>query len=282
MALSMMTSLPVKVLGPAQVPLIAATLDSDPYANCIVSARFDAHTQHNARLGGQFWGINGGRGGLCFVGPNLVPLSGDERALRAFAAMAARRPRCSASVCGRRELVMPLWDRLERRWGAARLIRAEQPFLVCADGPAIAPDPLVRAARPEDLPAYFPAAVAMFTEEIGVDPTEGDEGRSYRHRVGELVRQGRAFVRFDGDQVVFKAEVGSLSDRAALIQGVWVAPDRRGEGIAGPAMAAVVRAVRDGMGRTPCLYVNDFNTAARAAYRRVGFQQVATYASVLF
>ncbi len=282
MALSVVASLPVKVLGPAQLPAIATALDADPFASCIVSARFDAHTQHNARLGGQFWGINGGRGGLCFVGPNLVPLSGDERALRAFAAMAARRPRASASVCGRRELVMPLWDRLERRWGPARVIRGQQPFLVCADDPAVSPDPLVRTARTEDLPSYFPAAVAMFTEEIGVDPTEGDGGRSYRQRVGELIRTGRAFVRYEGDRVVFKAEVGSLSDRAALIQGVWVAPERRGQGIAGPAMAAVVRAVRQGLGRTPCLYVNDFNTAARAAYRRVGFTQIATYASVLF
>jgi predicted GNAT family acetyltransferase len=30
------------------------------------------------------------------------------------------------------------------------------------------------------------------------------------------------------------------------------------------------------------LYVNDFNTAARAAYRRVGFRDVGLYASVLF
>jgi uncharacterized protein len=30
------------------------------------------------------------------------------------------------------------------------------------------------------------------------------------------------------------------------------------------------------------LYVNDFNTAARAAYRQVGFEEVGQYASVLF
>lgn len=278
----MMTSLPVRVLGPPQVPAIAATLAADPFVSCIVAARFDAHTQANARLGGQFWGVNGGRSGLCFVGPNLVPLAGDDRALRAFAAMAARKPRYSASICGRRELVLPLWDRLERRWGPARVVRAEQPFLICQQPPLIASDPLVRLARPAELDSYFPAAVSMFTEEIGVDPTDGDGGRSYRSRVGELIEQGRAFVRFDGDQVVFKAEVGSLSDRAALIQGVWIAPHRRGEGLAAAAMATVVRAVQDGMGRMPCLYVNDFNLAARAVYRRVGFDQVASYASVLF
>jgi predicted GNAT family acetyltransferase len=30
------------------------------------------------------------------------------------------------------------------------------------------------------------------------------------------------------------------------------------------------------------LYVNDFNSSARAAYRRVGFREVGRYASVLF
>jgi predicted GNAT family acetyltransferase len=30
------------------------------------------------------------------------------------------------------------------------------------------------------------------------------------------------------------------------------------------------------------LYVNDYNHAARAAYERVGFRQVGTFASVLF
>ena len=30
------------------------------------------------------------------------------------------------------------------------------------------------------------------------------------------------------------------------------------------------------------LYVNDYNEAARAAYRRVGFTEVGPYASILF
>ena len=36
-----------------------------------------------------------------------------------------------------------------------------------------------------------------------------------------------------------------------------------------------------GSGRTASLYVNDFNTVARAAYARVGFAEVGTFATVL-
>jgi uncharacterized protein len=35
-------------------------------------------------------------------------------------------------------------------------------------------------------------------------------------------------------------------------------------------------------GRIASLYVNAFNTPARAAYQRVGFSQVASFATVLF
>ncbi len=81
---------------------------------------------------------------------------------------------------------------------------------------------------------------------------------------------------------MFKAEIGSLSQRVALIQGVWVHPDLRGQGRAGPGMAAVVRAIQHNLGRVPSLYVNQYNQRALRAYRRIGFQQVGRFASVLF
>ena len=101
-------------------------------------------------------------------------------------------------------------------------------------------------------------------------------------RIAELIGAGRAYARFDGDTVMFKAEIGSLSRSVALIQGVWVHPQLRGRGLAAPAMAAVVRSIRADLRRTPSLYVNDFNIPARRTYERVGFRQIGTFASVLF
>ena len=91
---------------------------------------------------------------------------------------------------------------------------------------------------------------------------------------------GRAWARFEDGQVVFKAEIGAQTSRVGQIQGVWVHPDWRGRGLGAAGTAALAAAVLRS-GRTASLYVNDFNAPARAIYRRIGFGQLGTYATVL-
>jgi predicted GNAT family acetyltransferase len=47
-------------------------------------------------------------------------------------------------------------------------------------------------------------------------------------------------------------------------------------------MAAVVQATLREDAPVVSLYVNDYNRRALAAYRRAGFEQVGTFATVLF
>jgi uncharacterized protein len=132
------------------------------------------------------------------------------------------------------------------------------------------------------LDTLLPAAVAMFTEEVGVSPTRVDGGAAYRARVAELVRAGQSLAWIEDGRVLFKADVGAVSRAACQLQGVWVAPQFRGQGIGQRATAAVVEYARTAIAPVVSLYVNDYNLAARAAYDRVGFRQVGTYSSVLF
>jgi predicted GNAT family acetyltransferase len=178
--------------------------------------------------------------------------------------------------------VLGLWQELSGDWGPAREVRADQPLMAMATPPVVPIDPLVRAVRPEELDRYMPAAIAMFIEEVGIDPCADDGGSSYRARVAELIAGGRAFARFEGGEVVYKAEIGSLCRKVGQIQGVWVRPDRRGHGLATYGTAAVVDRLVRGLGRSASLYVNGYNDPAKHAYRRVGFQQVGSYATVLF
>jgi predicted GNAT family acetyltransferase len=154
--------------------------------------------------------------------------------------------------------------------------------MVTSSAPLVAGDPEVRRVTEDQLDVLLPACVAMFTEEVGVSPTASDGGRLYRSRVAELIRAGRAFARIEDDEVVFKAEIGAVSPRACQVQGVWVAPHRRGQGLAAPGIATVVEAARQEIAPLVTLYVNDYNVAARATYRSIGMREVGAFASVLF
>ncbi|MCF7550129.1 MULTISPECIES: GNAT family N-acetyltransferase [Pseudonocardia] len=260
---------------------VRAALDADPVASCMVAARVEAAGLDPWRLGGEIWASGSRLEGLCFSGANLVPLRGEKTAIRAFADRARRHGRSCSSLVGRAELVLPLWEELAASWAPAREVRADQPLMVLAGAPSVVADPLVRPVRLEELDRYLPAAIAMFTEEVGVDPRAGDGGAGYRARVAELISAGRAFARFEDGEVVFKAEIGAMSARVGQIQGVWVDPTRRGEGLGTIGTAAVVERL-GAMGRISSLYVNGFNTPARRTYDRIGFTQVASFATVLF
>ncbi|MDQ2788646.1 MAG: GNAT family N-acetyltransferase [Pseudonocardiales bacterium] len=274
-----------RLLDDRDVRSVRAALAADPVMSCMLAARIENGSLDPWRLGGELWGFAGrphcGLDGLCFSGANLVPLCGGPSAIRAFADRAARRARCCSSMVGPADQVLGLWSELCESWGPAREERLNQPLMVLAEQPRVRADRLVRPVRPDELESYLPAAVAMFTEEVGVDPRLPDGGAGYRARVAELIAAGRAFARFDAGEVVFKAEIGAMSSTVGQIQGVWVHPDWRGHGLAAGATAAVVARLQ-AMGRVASLYFNAYNQPARAAYRRVGFTQVGCFATVLF
>src|SRR6478735_8396292 len=122
---------------------------------------------------------------------------------------------------------------------------------------------------------------AMFEEEVGYSPYLG--GREYySRRVKGLIRAGHSLVHLGQNrEVVFKAELGAVTPEVTQVQGVWMDPAFRGLGLSAGYMAAVV-VLAQTLAPVTSLYVNDFNTRARASYERVGFHQVGTFATVLF
>ncbi|GLV80299.1 GNAT family N-acetyltransferase [Streptomyces hygroscopicus] len=281
----MLTTSTTRVLEPHELDSALAVLDRDPVSNAFVAARVQVAGLDPWRLGGEMWGwYSGGRlESLCYAGANLVPICATPEAVRGFAERARRAGRRCSSIVGPAETTAELWSLLEPSWGPAREVRAHQPLMVTTAMPAdIPPDPLVRRVRKDEMDVIMPACVAMFTEEVGVSPLAGDGGLLYQARVAELVAAGRSFARVEDGRVVFKAEIGAATPHACQIQGVWVAPEYRGRGLSETGMAAVLRYALREVAPVVSLYVNDFNTAARAAYRRVGFREVGAFMSVLF
>jgi predicted GNAT family acetyltransferase len=274
----------VRVLGPADLPAALEVLASDPVTNVFVEYR-SRLTQLDPRwLGGQMWGyaVDGQLRSLCHVGANMVPVAGTPESCAAFATRALRHRRVSSTIVGPRDAVELLWADLADEWGAPREVRWDQPHLEIATVSDVPADGLVRRTRPEEIDTLYPACVAMYEEEVGVSP-ELDGGRNlYRARVAQLVNRGWSFSRIEDGKVVFKAEIACATPVACQIQGVWVDPSRRGEGLCTRGMAAVVDVALREIAPNVALYVNAHNVAARTAYERVGFRQSGTFSTIMF
>ncbi len=273
----------VRLLSGADAPALRQLLARDPVSYALVSERLGLLGMGSA-VGAEVWGWFPGPdlAAALYLGANVVPIAADPAAVAAFAARARVTPRRCSSIVGPAPPVLAFYEAVTGTWGAAREVRPHQPMLAISGPPALPGHEGVRAATMDDIEALFPASVAMFTEELGISPLVPDGGAAYRRRVASLISQGRAFVLLEGGQVVFKAEVGVVAEGVAQIQGVWVEPGHRGRHLSEAGMASVVSLTRARFADTVSLYVNDFNLAALAAYRRVGFAQVGEFATVLF
>ncbi len=256
----------------------------DPVVNVFADYRARL-TQLDPRwLGGEVWGYHedGRLVSACHAAANLVPVQATPEAIAAFADRAAESSRRCATIVGPVDSVGPLWQRLSSHWSRPREVRPHQPHLQISGPPAVSADPLVRRTEQSDLEVLYPACVAMYTEEVGVSPEAGGGADLYRARVAQLVAKGWSFARIEHGQVVFKAEVAAASPYACQVQGVYVHPDRRGEGLAAPGIAAVVQLALRDIAPVVSLYVNEHNDAARRAYARAGFEQTATFTTIMF
>ena len=274
----------IRALGAGDLAAFLELTSQDPVVNVFAEHRARTTNLEPRWLGGEMWGrwVGGELVAACHVGANLVPVQAGEDDAVAFGERAVGRGRTVSTVVGPQAAVRTLWGVLGESWGQPREMRWEQPHLE-ARGPAgTVPEDYVRRTTREDLPQLYPACVAMYTEEVGVSPEIGGGGDLYRTRVMQLISRGWSFARFEDGELVFKAEVACATPSAAQIQGVYVPPERRGEGLAARGMAAVADIVRREIAPAVSLYVNDWNTAARRAYERAGFVETARFSTVMF
>ena len=274
----------VRVLGAADLGSFQDLAAEDPVVNVFASHRARVTNLEPRWLGGEMWGrFDDGRlRAACHVGANLVPVQATEDDARVFGERALTRSRTITTIVGPHAPVRAFWETVAGAWGTPREQRWDQPHLEIGDDPLVAPDPRLRRTTSADIDVLYRACVSMYTEEVGVSPELFGGANFYRTRVRNLISRGWSFARIDDGEVAFKAEVACLSRDAAQVQGVWVAPDLRGQGIGAAGMAAVVDLVRRDLAPVVSLYVNDFNVPARRIYDRVGFRQTATFATVMF
>lgn len=231
-----------------------------------------------------------------WVGGNIIPVAATPGTNQALADKLNSDGRYSCSLIGARSIILDLQSRLN--WGRPRGVRDRQPLLAISSDPQIEPDEAVSLVTLEQLSAVFAASVDMFTNEVGFSPLEGGQA-SYLARVRSIIRGKNCFARISdtlpqggavggwpatnqAEQVLFKADIGIRSPRIVQVQGVWVHPEVRQQGLGAAGMAALVAQTRAAGHTTVSLYANDFNEVALRMYTRVGFEQVGTFATIMY
>ncbi len=274
----------LRVLGPRDLDAVTRLIARDPVKHVFVDYRVRLTRLEPRWLGGEMWGYDDGRElvSVCHAAANLAPVLSTPAAIEAYADRALSIGRRCGSIMGPDEEVAALWGRLEPAWGPARSVRPRQPFMVLDQAPLVAPSADVRRVRPDEVDVIYPACVAMYTEELGVSPENAGGAALYRARVAQLVARGLAFAHIDGNEVLFKAELGPITPHASQLQSVWVNPRYRGQGMSAPGVATVCEAAFADGAPVVSLYVNEHNVSARRSYERVGFKEVGRFATILF
>lgn len=217
----------------------------------------------------------------CWVGSNVVPIEASALHAEHFGRWIVAHWQPHASIFGPAEATLSMLSVLRKAGIEPQEVRANQPLLTIRGEPLVAPNLALGVSNSEQFSEVLEAAAAMFEEEVGYSPFLGGEA-NYRRRVAWLISHGYSFSHGEpSGEVIFKADLGAVTSHASQVQGVWMNPRYRGLGLSAGYMSSVVVLAQKHAPITS-LYVNDYNSRARAVYERVGFTQVGTFATVLF
>lgn len=229
---------------------------------------------------GSFYGYRNHLGlleGIALIGHATLFEARSEEALAGFAHL-AQTFKQTHMLLGEMECVEHFWQRYATGGQTPRLMCRE--LLLELRFPFIVQKPVrgLRQATLADLGLVMPVQAEMAEAESGVNPLRRDP-KGFRLRCARRIEQGRVWVLIENQELIFKAETISETHEAAYLEGIYVSPHHRGQGLGSRCLSQVSRNL---LARTKALtlLINEQNLKALAFYQRAGFKVRAQYDTI--
>jgi predicted GNAT family acetyltransferase len=215
--------------------------------------------------------------GVALVGHAILFEARSERAAAAFARLAQQHTGAHI-ILGEAEPVELFWSHYAEGGQEPRRLCRELLFEQRWPVEAYEAVSELRLATPADLEELLPVHAGLVFDESGVNPLEADP-EGFRERCLRRVELGRTWVVTENGRLLFKAEVYAETPQVTYLEGVYVAPVRRGGGHGLRCLSQLTRTLL-GRADSACLLVNELNVAARSLYRKAGYRQRAVYDTI--
>jgi predicted GNAT family acetyltransferase len=137
----------------------------------------------------------------------------------------------------------------------------------------------LRRATAEEIDLVVPVHAEMTLDDTGVNPLEVDPA-GFRERCARRIQQGRVWVCVEDGRLLFKADVISDLTEVNYLEGIYVSPEKRGQGFGTRCMKQLTNVLLTHT-KSVCLLTKEEKSAAQSCYRNAGYK-LREYYETLF
>lgn len=209
--------------------------------------------------------------GVALIGHSTLVEARTDEALKALAFTARTSATPINLIMSSGNAAQSFWNHLKGFGATPRLSLTELLFEIAFPFPVQSADHVLRLARAEELELVAAAQAEVAEMESGINPLLKDR-EGFLRRVMRRIEQGRVFVAFEGDKLVFKADIIAETADVAYLEGVYVGTEFRGKGIGSKCLSQLCLELLGRVGNV-CLLSNVEFAGAHRSFLKAGMRQ---------
>ncbi len=248
-----------------------AFLKTRPVHSVVMSSFIQDNGVESELNRGRFFGCfdeAGNLEGVALIGHSTLVEAKTERALFAFAIEARNSKAKIHLIMSKDEEAQRFFEMFSQGESNPRLTCTELMFQTGFPFPVQKCEFKLRHATEQDLMQVAEAQAEVAFAECGVDPLVRDR-KGFLERCSRRIEQKRVFVAFEGEKLVFKADIIAEASDIIYLEGVYVSEEYRGKGIGSRCLSDLCRHL---LGRASqiCLLSNEEFEKAHKSFRSAG------------